>query len=171
MARSAWRCLESSAGSPLGGRALPLPVLLGVGLLATSVLCRCTSLSGSTRLPRCRILIPIWRRIMHVFSHKLRGVEQTHVWRQQVYLFDFLFSVDEQSNHTSRITSGARQGNPTVYFSIAMVPQFTASEHLNDPGHLFRRISTSQRLASFILWSSTRDLYLRKSMCHGHEPV
>ena len=33
-------------------------------------------------------------------------------------------------------TSGARQGNPTVSCGIAMATQFTASEHLNGPGHL-----------------------------------
>ena len=43
-------------------------------------------------------------------------------------------SGEEESN--CLITSGARQGNPTVQCSIAMATQFTASEHLNDPGHL-----------------------------------
>ena len=34
------------------------------------------------------------------------------------------------------MVSGARQGNPTVQCCIAMATQFTAREHLNDPGHL-----------------------------------
>ena len=53
--------------------------------------------------------------------------------------FVFCVPVDEQSTHTSSrqeesnclMTSGARKGNPTVEFSIAMASQFTASEDLN----------------------------------------
>ena len=68
---------------------------------------------------------------------------------------NFCFSIHEQFTHTSSgqeefnflITSGARQGSPAVQFGIAMASQFTASEHLNDPGHLFRRNSAGQRLA------------------------
>ena len=48
-----------------------------------------------------------------------------------------------------------------------MASQFTASEHLNGPGHLFRRMSTSPRSASFIVWSSTRNLYMEKSASLG----
>ena len=39
-----------------------------------------------------------------------------------------------QGESNCLITSGARQGNATVECSIAMAIQFTANEHLNDPG-------------------------------------
>ena len=52
-----------------------------------------------------------------------------------------------------------------------MDTQFTASQHLNGPGHLSWRMSTGPRSASFIVWSGTRKLYLRKSSCFRLELV
>ena len=46
-------------------------------------------------------------------------------------------------------------GNPTVSCSIAMATQFTASEHLNDPGHL------SEECLSFIALNGTGNLSWR----------
>ena len=42
----------------------------------------------------------------------------------------------DKRNPTVQITPGARQGNPLGERSIAMDTQFTASQHLNGPGHL-----------------------------------
>ena len=73
-------------------------------------------------------------------------------------------------------TRRADKGNPTVeshleqdkeirLFSVALrwPPQFTASEHLDHPGHLSLTMSTGPRSASFIVWSGTRNM--RKSTC------
>ena len=52
-----------------------------------------------------------------------------------------------------------------------MDTQFTASEHLNGPGHLSWRMSTGPRSASIIVWSVIRKLSLRKSTCFRLELV
>ena len=45
-------------------------------------------------------------------------------------------SCADKGNPIVLVTSVATQGNPTVQCSIVMATQFTANEHLNDPGHL-----------------------------------